>query len=369
MTTPIESGTIPDPSKPPPASGGEPRYWRSVPSEPLGFVDLGRLFNADNIGAYAMSIVYSATKRDVVFLIGTDDAAWVWLNGRLLFDTPVFTHVDSSAVIATLEAGRNSILAKVANGAGPHSLNLRISDAPADFARAYVRSGKWAQAAEAYNKAVALEPGNGDPRLLDAGAQALFELGRWKEAAAVQARVVALDPGSWAKQMLLSYCYLADNNLPACRRLCEAALKRFGTDRELVKKDRFLANNVVSQATLIPDAVRDYSELLEIGRKLVDKVERGGNNYNTYGSILYRARHYKPALTFLQKSVDAQQGKGNALDWVFTAMARHKSRQPGASEALERARSLGKGWTGTRGIEIRALLAEAEAELRLPPPP
>ena len=365
----LESDPAANPSQPPPASGGEPRYWRSVLTETLGFVDLGKPFNAENIAAYAMSMVYSATNRDVVFLIGTDDAGCVWLNGRLLFDSPVFTAADSSAVIATLEAGRNSIVAKVANDTGPHSLNLRISDAPADFTRGYARSGKSAQAADACRKALALEPGNSDPRFLEAGAQAFFELGRWKEAAAVQERVVALDAASWGKQMYLSYCYLAGGDLKAYRRLCEETLKRYGKDRDLVHKDRFLANNVVSQATLIPDAVRDYSELLEIGRKLVDKNEPGGNNFNTYGSILYRARRYKPALTFLQKSIDAQKGTGNAHDWVFTAMARHKSRQPGASEALERARSLAKGVGGWRGVELRALLAEAEMQLDLPPPP
>ncbi len=365
----IESDPGPDPSSAAPPAGNDTRRWKRVPTGPGGDVDLRAVFDADDICAYAMTIVYSTTKRDVVLLIGTDDDARIWQNGRLLLDSPEYAPPRRYAIAATIEAGRNSFVAEVHNFKQGHGLHMLISEKPADLVRGYVNSSKWAQAAEAYQKAVALEPGNGDPSFLEAGGQAFFELRRWKEAALLQERVVALDPGSWGKQMVLFYCYLALNDEPACRRLCEAAIKRYGKDRDLVHKDRFLANNLISQATLIPDAVRDYSELLEMGRKLVDKQQPGGNNYNTYGSILYRARRYKPALTFLQKSIDAQKGEGNAHDWVFTAMARYKSRQPGASQALERAQAMAKGLTGTRGIEIHALVAEAEAEFRLPPPP
>ena len=65
---------------------------------------------------------------------------------------------DSRCVIVSLKRGRNSILAKVANIRGTHFLNLRISLADGDFARAYAEDKKWDQAEAAYNKAVALAP-------------------------------------------------------------------------------------------------------------------------------------------------------------------------------------------------------------------
>ena len=335
-----------------------------MPVGPGGEVDLRAIYNADDVAAYALTIVYSTTKQDIALLIGTDDAARIWQNGRLLLDSPQFAAAGHYVISATIEPGRNLFVAKVLNFKGPHGFHMLISEEPADFVRGYVYSKKWEQAAEAYKKAIALEHGNGDLLVHEAGGQAFFELGRWQEAALALERVVALDPGSWNRQFLLSDCYLAVSNFTACRRLCEAAIKQHGKTHEA-----YLINNLVWQAALIPDAVRDYSKVLEMGSKLADKKDSGGNSYNTYGAILYRARRYNAALTFLQKSIDAKKGTGNAFDWVFTAMARYKSKHPGAKEALEKANATAKDWTGPNAVEIRALIREAEAELMLPPPP
>jgi hypothetical protein len=125
----------------------------------------------------------------------------------------------------------------------------------------------------------------------------------------------------------------------------------------------------VRQAALIPNAVRDYTEVVELGRKLMNIPATGGVYFNTYGAILYRAGQHPSAIGFLRRSIDAQKGKGNAFDWVFMSMARHKSRQPGDREALEQAKALSKSaslpWD--ERVELSALLEEATQELDLPP--
>jgi serine/threonine protein kinase/tetratricopeptide (TPR) repeat protein len=367
LSTPAQSESAPaaDPSTGPPPAGAEARHWQRAPIGDGGRVDLRAIFGADDITAYAMTIVYSITQRDVALVIGSDDAARIWHDGRLLFDSPVFSAPGAHVIIDTITPGRNSFVAKVANFKQDHSLNVVISERPADLARGFANSRKWEQAALAYHRAVASNPGERDPKLLEAGGQALFALERFKEAAPIWERLAALDSGNWDKQFRVELCYLGLHDVAACRRVCEAALKTFGKTQNLA-----VANNVVWQAALIPDAVRDFSALLDLGRKLADKVETGGNNYNTYGAILYRARRYKSAVTFLQKSIDAKKGIGTAYDWVFIAMARHNSRHPDAQQALERARTLAKDPSGPgTPVEIRALLAEAEEELKLPPPP
>jgi hypothetical protein len=112
--------------------------WNALPFNARGFVDFGpRMANAEHISAYALFRVYSIGKRDVAMLLGSDDQVRVWLNGNLvhesLRDRAAVPDEDAKAV--SLQAGWNSILAKVVNTTGPHMLYLRLSDLPADLRR------------------------------------------------------------------------------------------------------------------------------------------------------------------------------------------------------------------------------------------
>jgi hypothetical protein len=159
-------------------------------------------------------------------------------------------------------------------------------------------------------------------------------------------------------------CYLVTKDYASYRRACEAGIAQLGKSPVSA-----LANNAIWHAALIPSAVRNFTEVIEIGRKLAGSRTAGGNDWNTFGAVLYRAGQYPSSLAFLKKSIDAQKGKGNAYDWVFTAMARHHSRQRGAREALARARELvgdsAQSWQFR--IELDALIDEAEHELKVPP--
>ncbi len=152
------------------------------------------------------------------------------------------------------------------------------------------------------------------------------------------------------------------NDRPAYRRLCPRLISGHLQDDNPLRR-----NNAIWQAALVPDAVSSYGELLAAARSLMDRKDAGEAYFNTYGALLYRAHRDPSAITFLKRSIDAQKGQGNAFDWAFLAMALHRQAQPGAREALDRARSLAKPiaevWTR---VEIDALLEEARQELGLP---
>ena len=312
-----------------------------------------------------MAIVYSDQLRDLAVLIGNDDSARIWNNGKQLFLSPRFAPPDSRAAVMKLQPGRNTILAKVTNDRGPHSLNLRFGTGPVDAARALAEAKKWKEAADEFAKAFDLDPSCSEGAVLGRFGESLAQLKRWKEATPVFEKIAALEPANFDKQMDLMKCYLALKDYASYRRVCQAGIAKHGKNPDLN-----MANNLVWQAALIPNAVRNFSEVIEIGRKSAGSRTAAGNEWNTFAAILYRAGQYPSSLTFLKKSIDSQKGKGNVYDWIFTAMARHRSRRPGAREALARARQLAddsaRFWQSR--IELDALFEEAEQELKLPAP-
>jgi WD40 repeat protein/serine/threonine protein kinase len=114
----------PDPNQPvaaaAPEAGTTPARlsWQVVPRDANGFVDFGALFDrAEHISGYALMRVYSPEKQQVAILLGSDDSVRLWLNGRLVHEHPLsrMAAPDQDAVPATLEAGWNTLLAKVVN--------------------------------------------------------------------------------------------------------------------------------------------------------------------------------------------------------------------------------------------------------------
>jgi hypothetical protein len=130
----------PDPSAGPSAPGeGTDRPWRATDADAQEFLDLGALFDhAEHISAYALMRVFSSEKRETTILLGSDDGVRLWLNGKLVHENPAQRAAghDQDAVPVTLEAGWNTLLAKVVNVTGDHALYLRLSDKPGDRARA-----------------------------------------------------------------------------------------------------------------------------------------------------------------------------------------------------------------------------------------
>ncbi len=119
--------------------------WRNVPQSPSGFIDLGSLFgHAPHISAYAAQRIYSPQQQQVAIMLGSDDQARLWLNGKKLHEYLNARRAvpDSDAVLANLSAGWNTLLVRVVNQTDDHALYLRISKAEADIKRAHDEVGK-----------------------------------------------------------------------------------------------------------------------------------------------------------------------------------------------------------------------------------
>jgi hypothetical protein len=116
-----------------------PLVWQSPPADAQGFVDLGALFgHAEHISAYVYRRVYSPKKQQAALLCGSDDFIRVWLNGKQIHEhlRPRIATPTDDCVLATLEPGWNTLLARVVNVRGNHALYWRLSNTPAAMARA-----------------------------------------------------------------------------------------------------------------------------------------------------------------------------------------------------------------------------------------
>lgn len=366
---PIEAHAAAFPATPPPPPGQEVRQWQRVGTAMYDLVEMRAISQSDdqNVTCYALGIVYSATQREVVILVGADDQARLWLNGNRLLDSLHYTPHGHHAIGATLRAGRNIILAKVVNQGGGHGLFLRISGAPQDFLRVHNARKEWDAAARDYDQALTWEPSIRNGSFFADAGTALGELGRWKDAAAAFQRAQEFAPEDyWSYYNLLHAC-LGQGDLTSYRRVYQETIAKFDA-----KTDPGMSNNLAWLAALIPSAVEPrsrYDELLRRAKRIIDTKQAGYFYLNTYGALLYRAGQYPSAVNFLNRSIRDPKNPGSALDYVLLAMATHRLKQGDAQSALKRA-----GELATRGapswdkrVELRALLAEAKAELKQPP--
>src|SRR5262249_17560679 len=134
----------PDPSKPVAAGTGQGDAakllpWRSAPTDnPHGVLWLHYLFNhAPRISTYALTYVYSPGERTTTLHVGGTTQVRVWLNGRLVFEAAPAAGYEWQLfrVPVTLQARRNTLLAKVSNPGGPiDKFILRVGDNPFDRA-------------------------------------------------------------------------------------------------------------------------------------------------------------------------------------------------------------------------------------------
>jgi hypothetical protein len=97
--------------------------WRTIRPDAKGYFDLGALHGAagKNSASYLVTEIDSPDEQDAQVLLGIDDGAVLWVNGR-----EAFRHADMRAapgqhtVSVRLVKGKNAILLKVANDDNPH---------------------------------------------------------------------------------------------------------------------------------------------------------------------------------------------------------------------------------------------------------
>jgi putative heme-binding domain-containing protein len=104
--------------------------WRVVTPNGEGYVDLAAFYapSSERIASYLYRAFESPVEQDATILVGTDDGAKLWLNGKLLVTTTsgLSAVPEREAVKVKLKPGKNELLMKIANGNNPHGFYLTI---------------------------------------------------------------------------------------------------------------------------------------------------------------------------------------------------------------------------------------------------
>ena len=107
--------------------------WRTLPAEqsPFGFVDLASAVSPhQDVAVYAATLLRSSKAQPIVFHLGASGAVRVWLNGKLVHEDPAQhpSRFDQRAFAASLLAGENGLLIKIAHATGKLGFSLRLCD-------------------------------------------------------------------------------------------------------------------------------------------------------------------------------------------------------------------------------------------------
>jgi putative membrane-bound dehydrogenase-like protein len=98
--------------------------WRTIRPDGKGYFDLAAYHGTagNNSASYLHVDVESPVDQDGEVLLGSDDGAKLWVNGKEVFATEATRAAapGQDSVKVRLKKGRNAILLKVANGNNPH---------------------------------------------------------------------------------------------------------------------------------------------------------------------------------------------------------------------------------------------------------
>lgn len=112
-----------------PGKSGEVR-WQTVKPDEKGYVDLQAFYKgqSDNIVSYLYGEIESSADQEALVLVGTDDAAKLWLNGKPVYENRVHRAAtpEQESVKVSLKKGRNRLLLKINNGNGSHGFYLMV---------------------------------------------------------------------------------------------------------------------------------------------------------------------------------------------------------------------------------------------------
>lgn len=104
--------------------------WRVVRPGASGYVDLAALHGqaANNSVSFAYKELASLEEQEATILLGTDDGAKLWVNGKEVFSEKLTRAAapEQNRVTVKLKKGKNELLLKVANGNNPHGFYLTI---------------------------------------------------------------------------------------------------------------------------------------------------------------------------------------------------------------------------------------------------
>jgi tetratricopeptide (TPR) repeat protein len=335
-----------DPGRPVTGPPGQGRttspllHWQPVPLDANGFVNFGALFGgAEHISAYALLRIYSPRKQEVAILLGSDDHVRLWLNGLLVHARVARRRAapDQDALPATLEAGWNTLLARVVNVAGDHALYLRLSGEREDWVRACAEAGRWDEAEALVSEALRRQPNQAPTRALAERfyrqrVEVSAHRGEWTTVAADQARLLELQPRDHYLWYRAAVVQAHLGNKAAQRRLCRSMLERFGNT-----KDPDIAERTAKTCLLLPEVSADRKRLARLlDLASTQKPDHPGMPWYQLakGLAAYRAGHFADALPWLKKSLANQAPvyvQANAH--FLLAMAQHRLGRAAAARA------------------------------------
>jgi putative heme-binding domain-containing protein len=118
----------------PPAADGRKAPlvgWRTVRPDGKGYFDLAALHGnaGNNSASYMFAEVESPSEQGAEVLLGPDDGARLWVNGKEVFVSRETKAAAPEAhkVAVKLQKGKNAVLLKVANGNNPHGFYFSIT--------------------------------------------------------------------------------------------------------------------------------------------------------------------------------------------------------------------------------------------------
>lgn len=115
----------------PPEENRDIKWKRPFTYSDSGYVDLNAFMNPnDYVVAYALTYVYSAAKRDVIFRMGSDNGIKVWLNDIEIWNNDIdrSAEADEDVVRVAFKQGWNKILLKVSETWGSWGFYFRITN-------------------------------------------------------------------------------------------------------------------------------------------------------------------------------------------------------------------------------------------------
>ena len=103
--------------------------WKTANADKTGKVNLlAAVENANQVTAYARCIIRVAAATKAQIMLGSDDAAKVWLNGALLenVNVPRAYTANEDKMKVELKAGDNVLLVKIGQGGGQWELGAKV---------------------------------------------------------------------------------------------------------------------------------------------------------------------------------------------------------------------------------------------------
>ena len=244
----------------------------------------------------------------------------------------------------------------------------------------------WRSAVTHLDALIALSPG--DRMLYMRRGDAYAEQAQWDRASADFSKAVETQPADLERFHLtrrLAYVALAANDMAAYRRACASLLDLHG--RLTDSKDT--AVFLTFACALAPDAVADREAMVRLAQKAVQAAKPDDDRHNllsTLGAVTHRAGRSDEAVKQLDEALKAETLEGDALDWLFLALAQERLGHSGeARKWLDKAtawidsstkdkpndESLGIriDWQTWLGVQVLRREAECSGQaVRLPPP-